>query len=176
MPIRENINELAESNLSYFDPSWDKALLGFVERAGDNRYVAACYGYQAMKAILKDKGCTPQQIYVRLGIVRNSMRDATSPIILTRSSRRPLWRIIREENYPIWDTLNKAILGLGYEGNTCGGVVYNKPLCTSLLQEAQSTNNDNATMDYAQALHFLDESIIPVSLGKYTPWFLTPVK
>ena len=66
--------------------------------------------------------------------------------------------------------------GIEYEKIIILGVVYNKILCSDLLQANQSTNNSNSSQDSAQATALLEEHIIPLDLGEYTPWFLTPVK
>lgn len=177
MSLQKRIQDLAGCDLSFLDPYWDAALLGFVERGnGALRHVRACYGYQSMKALLKDKYMTPQQLYAMINKQFNDFNLKNAPVILTRYKRVPLWDHIRENNYPVWESFNKAILGLGYIGWNCTGVIYNKLLCTDILQTNQSTNNDSALMDNAHAITHIEEHIIPLDLGEFTPWFLTPVK
>lgn len=178
MHKQKRVNETAGADLTYLPRDWDSALLGFVERGGSkNRHVHACYGYQAMKAVLlKERKLTPEQVYAHIKQVTNSLHGPDIPIILTRMKRQPMWDAIRRNKYPTWEYMNRAILGLGYAGWKCTGVVYSKSLCASILQEQQSTNNDNELQDYAQALTTIEDTLVPLDLGEFTPWFLTCVQ
>lgn len=177
MSLQKRIQEIAECDLTFLDSFWDPALLGFVERGnGQQRHKKACYGYQGMKALLKSKHMTPEQMYAHINNQFNSFSFKETPLVLKRYKRIPLWDLIRENNYPLWESMNKAILGLGFIGWQCTGVVYNKILCSDIVQANQSTNNDNVLLDSAQATALLEDHIIPLDLGEHTPWFLTPVK
>lgn len=177
MSLQKRIQEIAGCDLTFLDSFWDPALLGYVERGcGQRMHKKACYGYQSMKALLKSKHMSPQQLYAYINNQFNAFSFKETPLVLTRYKRVPLWDRIRENNYPTWELMNKAILGLGTVGWTCTGVVYNKILCSDLLQANQSTNNSNSSQDSAQATALLEEHIIPLDLGEHTPWFLTPVK
>lgn len=178
MSKQKRVSEAAGCDLTFLDPIWDSALLGFVEsgKIAANT-VKACYGYQALKAVLvKDKKYTPEQTYAYLRHLAFTSASDDYPMLLMRYTRRTLWSKIRQNNYPLWEHMNKAILGLGHNGLITEGVVYSKPICVSILQSKQSTNNNNELKDYAQALTTVEEGIIPIDLGHHTPWFLTPVQ
>lgn len=171
------INEIAGAELQFLPSEWDAALIGFAERGGSKtRHVKACYGYQAMKAVLKERKLSPEQVYARIQKVFNASSDINRPLLVMRMKRRPLWETIRRNKYPTWELLNKAIIGLGYDGWNCTGIVYSKPVSAGIIQSKQSTNNNDQLTDLAQAYELLDESLIPLDLGHATPWFVTPVQ
>lgn len=177
MHRQNRVTEAADCDLQFLPKEWDAAIIGFAERGGSKtRHVKACYGYQAMKAVLKERKLSPAQVYAHIQKVFNDYGDVTKPLLVTRMKRRPLWDAIRKNKYPIWELLNKAVIGLGYDGWNCTGVVYSKPVSATILQTKQSTNNNNQLTDLAQAYELLDNSIIPLDLGSFTPWFVTPVQ
>lgn len=176
MPDPSKVMELAECELKFLHPDWNSALLGFAERGTEEgRYVLPCYGYQALKAIASQKTSNPEEIYK---LITGAIYDAPKekPLIVTRYNHKALWRQVRLYKYPRWQYLDKAIIGLGREGWENSGLVYNKALCCDILVGNQSTLETNPMVLKANARKTLDETIIPVSLGDYSPWFVTQIK
>lgn len=171
---REKITEQVQADLKFLPDKWDRALLGYVERGGPGRHVLPCYGYQAAKAILKGIGYTPQAMYPTWNKTVSSMRG-NKPLTLYKYNNRELWKRITEGRLPRWELLDTAIIGLGQLGWEQKGLVYNKATCVDLFVKSQtSTRSDMlATVD---AITRLETNNIPVSLGEYTPWYLTPVQ
>lgn len=171
---REQIALQVNSSLSFLDDKWDQALIGYAESGAPGRHVLPCYGYQVLKTILRDKGMSPVQMYHHINTLVNSI-SGDKPLMLTKYNRSSLWKTIKDKNYPRWDLLDKAIIGLGSTGWDQRGIVYSKPLCIDLLAASQTSTNQIELLDTAATITQLETSIIPICLGEYTPWFVTPV-
>lgn len=168
---REKICNEIPYKLSFMDDSWDRALLGYAESGGRGRYVLPCYGYQAMKAILKAKGYDGIDSYVALQLMFREMPQEV-PLILTKVSRVPLWKEAADKKFMRWEALDKAVLGIGRLKYTTTGLVYSKPLCVNIL----ASTSKSGTNKLVTAINKLEEELIPVEAPNYTPWYLTPVK
>lgn len=172
---REKITDMANgADLEFLEDSWDNALIGLAESGAPGRAVLPCYGYQALKAILKDRGCNPAEMYARLQQLINSI-EYEKPLFLTKYKKKELWQIICAKNFPRWDSLDHAIIGLGKTGWDDRGVVYSKPLAVTTIMNNQSSTSENKLLETGETLRFLEAHIIPVCLGEYTPWFVTPI-
>lgn len=171
---REKITDIAEADLVFLDDTWDQALLGFAESGVKGRSILPCYGYQAFKAILRERGESPANIYLKIQHLINGM-PMEKPLVVTKFNRKELWNIIRAKNYPRWEQLDQAIIGLGKLGWVDKGIVYSKPLCITTMMNNQSTRDLNTMREIGHIATLIDSSIIPVSLGRYTPWFVTPI-
>lgn len=90
---RERIADIAEADLVFLDDTWDQALLGFAESGAKGRTVLPCYGYQAFKAILRERGSSPVEIYIKLQQLVNGMAGE-KPLVVTKFKRKELWQII----------------------------------------------------------------------------------
>lgn len=163
--------------MNFLHNEWDDALMGYVERAPDgDRGVTSCYGYQALKSMTNKKAKSPEEAYKMFSNLVYNTPKYNKPLIVSRLTRKALWDKIMKESLPRWEHLDKAIIGLGYAGWKLSGVVYNKNLCLELLRRDQSVNETNPMKIESSLREWLEESVIPISLGKHTPWFLTPVK
>lgn len=173
---REKIKELVSVDMQFLDDKVDSALLGYAERSGRNKYILPCYGYQAIKAILRRDGAYGAGLYSKMQLLFSNMRSDDMPAVLYKMQHDELWKTINSKNLPRWDGLDVAIIGLGKIGwHKPTGVMYSVPLCVHCLS-ANSTDGSNGSNSTMNAMRKLTENIIPVSLGNYTPWFLTPVK
>lgn len=171
---REKIAEIADADLVFLDDTWDQALLGFAESGAKGRTVLPCYGYQAFKAILRERGSSPVEIYIKLQQLVNGM-TGEKPLVVTKFKRKELWQIIHAKNYPRWEQLDQAIIGLGKTGWTDKGIVYSKPLCITTMMNNQRTGDPNKMKEIGQITSLIDSSIVSIDLGPYTPWFVTPI-
>ena len=173
---REKITELVSVDMTFLDDSMDQALLGYTERSGRNKYILPCYGYQALKALLRRNGASGASMYAELQLLFAKMHKTDMPAVLYKMNHDELWKAINGKKFPRWDGLDAAIIGLGKIGcHLPVGVMYSVPLCVQCLS-MNSTDGSTGSNSTINALHKLSESITPVSLGDYTPWFLTPVK
>lgn len=173
---REKIAELVSVDMTFLDDKMDSALLGYVERSGRNKYILPCYGYQAIKAILRRDGAYGADLYAEMRLLFSKIHSWSMPAVLFKMKHDELWKTINSRKLPRWDGLDAAIVGLGKIGDHRPvGVMYNVPLCVHCLS-MNSTDGSNGSNSTINAMRKLTENIIPVSLGDYTPWFLTPVK
>lgn len=161
------LNELAGEQLKFASPEWNAALLGFVENWAGTKL--PCYGYQALKASIATK-YKPADMYRVLNTFTNE-----GHFILHRLSSKALWSYVLDTRLPRWESLDRAALGLGYRNYNVLGLVYNRTLCISEIAAIQAVSDENPMANYAQAVEFITDNIIPNSLGTRTPWYLTPV-
>lgn len=175
---QKNIVEQCEdvSPNDFLDEFWDPALIGYAERGGPGRFVLPAYGYQAMKALLKDKAYTPKQMYAILYKTLSKPTLGKRPLIVTKYNGSTLWNKIKEGEYPRWENLDKAIIGIGSTSFGAHGVCYLKNRCTEILQETSSSLSDNQWRNLLDTLYKLDNTIIAASLGEKSPWFVTSIK
>lgn len=158
-------------------PRWaDKALIGFAERAGaDGRIVsAACYGYQAMKAVLREMDERPDGMYRTLA----SARFTPGILVLYKYAKSALWSTVQARGLHRWELLDSALLGVGEMSGVPDAVVYSTPISTNVLAAAQRWSDEGAaggTTPSLHALRMLENTVLPVHIGPDTPWFLTPV-
>lgn len=173
---REKIDEQVSVKMNYLSDSVDAALLGYVERGGRNKYILPCYGYQAIKAILRASGASGPVMYAKIQALFSKKYSSELPVILVKMNHTELWRTINAKKYPRWEGLDSAIIGLGKIGpHEPTGIVYNKPGCINCLTVNSSDGSDGSNA-ILNAIRMMDENITPVTLGQYTPWYLTPVK
>lgn len=178
---RQSIIELSDnaiSNIDFIDPLWDPALIGYACKGGDKDYLIPVYGYQAMKAVLLEKSITPQQMYSLLYRTITGVKcEGKKPLLFSRYSGNSLWWKIQEDNYPRWEYLDKAIVGLGsIIGGNESGICYSKQLCIEILQNTSSSLSSNHWENYLANSYKLDNTIINVSLGDHSPFFITHIK
>lgn len=180
MTKREKIENSLPSGVSlskyYLDDSLDKALLGYVERGGGSNYLLPCYGYQAIKAVLKEQNYSGAEMYEKMKELIPYSDNVALPLILTKYKKEDLWAKIRSLKLNRWEGLNSAIIGLGTIGYRNTGVVYNKVLCVEVLEDTSSGLSSNESDDVISSIRKLEENLVPVDVGKYTPWYLTPIK
>lgn len=170
---REKISEALSYDLKFMDDKWDKALLGYAESGGPGRYILPCYGYQALKAMLRDVGYDGENTYVALQLMMREMPDE-APLILTKLNRNELWQTARRERFMRWESLDNAVLGIGKIRYKTTGLVYSKPLCIDILTKTSAATDRNSKV--LNAINKLEEEVIPVEAPKYTPWYLTPIR
>lgn len=173
MLIREKITDALSYTLQFMDDKWDRALLGYAESGGPGRYILPCYGYQAMKAILKEQGYDSVNTYTALQLMMRDMPDE-APLILTKVNRSAMWERANKEGFMRWDTLDNAVLGIGRIKYNTTGLIYSKPLCIDILMKNSAAQDKNARV--LSAINKLEEELIPVEAPRYTPWYLTPIK
>jgi hypothetical protein len=170
---REKITETLSYDLQFMDDRWDRALLGYAESGGPGRYVLPCYGYQAMKAILRDIGYYGEDAYVALQVMmRNMPKEA--PLILTKLNRKDLWKTASDSGFMRWESLDNAVLGVGKIKYKTTGLIYSRPLCIDILSTTSAAVDRNTKL--LNAINKLEEELIPVEAPRYTPWYLTPIK
>lgn len=171
MRKQDKIQSELSTPLAFLDGALDSALLGYVENAGGE--VLPCYGYQALKAVLKAQDPKPESLYRKMEKVYREMEEKR-PMLLIRMSPDLLWSLIEKEGYPHWEQLGRAILGLGTAAYDKKGLVYSKPLCAQTLAGNSSADTDVKALE--AALSKLETSIYPIHLGEHTPYYLTPVR
>lgn len=169
------IAECPEIKLEFFDSQWDSALIGYAERGGPGRYVLPVYGYQAMKALLKEKESNSKKIYALLHKTLSDPMPGRRPLVLTSCGGKALWKRISNMAYPRWEHLDKAIIGIGGSGFSQNGVCYNKSKCIEELRRITTPICENEIQEWLR-LNKLIETIVHSSLGENTPWFITSVK
>lgn len=160
----------------FLDTFWDSALIGYAERGGPGKFVLPVYGYQAMKAVLNNKNYTPRQTYSILYKTLSQPILGRRPLLLKKYNSKTLWDRIKVENYPRWEYLDKAILGLGSANFGMQGICYNKQKCIDILQSISSSSSDNNWRNFLDMSYKLDNTIISISLGEKSPWFITYIK
>jgi hypothetical protein len=160
----------------FLDSYWDKALIGYAERGGPGRFVLPAYGYQAMKALLKDQEYTPKQVYALLYKTLSAPVLGKRPLVVTKYNGDTLWKKIRNEKYPIWENLDKAIIGIGSTSFGSQGVCYLKNKCIDILQNTSSSLSDDQWRNFLDTSYKLDNTIVAASLGEKSPWFVTLIK
>lgn len=176
MHKKSRILEIASCDLNFLPNEFDEAILGIAEQGSSNNgNIRVCYGYQAIKSILGSNKITPLEIYARIHYLFSNISDSLPPIILMKFKRKPLWNIITNNRFPIWESLNKAILGLCYDKWEYTGVIYNKQTCINIIDSKQITASNDPLDGTLQALNLVENDIIPVHLGKNSPWFLTKI-
>lgn len=176
MDKQADINETADKKLTYLDSEFDQALLGFAERGGEHGGVttAACYGYQAMKALLRSRGVNDDIMYAKLTAACNT----PGVLILYKISRNAIWDFVVENRLHRWELLDRAVAGIGRYPGKDFAVVYSRPNSALVLASAQRWSSDNGVGDGLglQSGSMLDHTVVPVYLGAKTPWFMTPVR
>ena len=178
---RQTIIELSDNainDIDFIDPIWDGALIGYACRGGYKEYIIPVYGYQAMKAVLIEKGFTPSQMYsILYNVITSTKVEGNSPLLFSKYSGKSLWWKIQEDNLPRWEYLDKAIVGIGstFDGKY-NGICYSKQLCVDILQNTSSSLSSNHWENYLANNYKLDNTIINVSLGDNTPFFITHIK
>lgn len=170
---REKISNELSFDLKFMDDRWDKALLGYAESGGPGRYILPCYGYQALKAILRERGYDGRDTYTALQVMYSEM-PSEPPLILSKLNRTDLWKKATSNNYMRWESLDSAVLGIGKIKYTTTGLVYSKPLCIDLLARNCAATDKNTKL--VNAINKLEEELIPVEAPEYTPWYLTPIR
>lgn len=169
---REQIEEEVSYDLKFLDDKWDAALLGYAQSGGPGRHILPCYGYQALKAIIRSSGISDgTDTYIAMQLLYNSM-PIEAPLVLTKLTRPVLWNEAKSKNFMRWESLDNAVLGIGKLKYTTTGLVYSKPLCVDILAKTSKAKGNNTV----NAIHKLEEELIPVAAQRYTPWYLTPVK
>lgn len=169
------VEDIAGKELQHL-PKWaDSALIGFAEREGDSgREVSACYGYQALKAVLRDEGYTGADAYRMAGTVRYT----PGVLLLYKYSRAALWHKVYAEGLHRWEMLDSAVLGIGEQSGKDCAVVYSLPACINVLASVQRWSDEGLsgdTVPTVHALRMIDHTIASVYIGPDTPWLLTPV-
>ena len=171
---RERADDVSGLKLAYL-PDWaDKALIGFAQRANSNGTIdtVACYGYQALKAVLRDAGYDLADMYRVLSICR------TTPgvLMLYKYSRKELWGSIAANGLHRWELLDSAVLGIGRAVGEADAVVYSLPLSTTVLSNVQRWSSENSYTGLnavLQAGRMLDNTVLNTYIGPDTPWFAT---
>lgn len=163
---KDVIQTIADPECSYMEDRWDSALLGFVEMAAgkDEIKTVPCYGYQAMKVLLKDK---------HYPTIYNDVRRAINTydgLILHKLNSQSMWNHILASKFPRWEHLDKAVIGVLYRGWTPVGVCYNKPMCESIIEDTHA-----AVVNPNNKAYTILASLIPLYLGDHTPGYLTPI-
>lgn len=180
MTKREKLIAEADADLErYLLPKEvDGALLGYAERGGKGRYVLPCYGYQAIKAILKSEGFSGINLYAKLREILDYNSRVDFPLMLTKYNKRELWKIVKEGKFTRWEGLDYAALGIGSIGYNTTGLVYSKPGCVEILNDTSSglSSSESESDNIVYAIKKLEESLIPVDTGEHNPWYLTPIK
>lgn len=169
---REKITEAVSCDLQFMDDRWDKALLGYAESGGPGRYILPCYGYQVMKSLLMGSGKYGGDLYVDLQLMMKDMPHE-APLILTKINRSSLWRTAEAERFMRWESLDRAVLGVGRIKYKTTGLIYSKPLCVDVLASTSAAADRNTKI--LNAINKLEEELIPVEAPRYTPWYLTPI-
>lgn len=163
--------EIAETPLIFLDKKWDKALLGFAEKiTNKGKVVKACYGYQALKALLQHKHHT--EIYGELRRITNN-KDI---IVLHKMSVKALWNTIYDSKFPRWELLDSAVIGLVYHGWACDGVCYSKTAAINCITENHALKEQSEFQQEVHSTTMLESSILPLYLGENSPWYLTPIQ
>lgn len=172
MTLKDRINEAAGMDLSYLSDRCDEFLIGYAELGGRTRTVA-CYGYQAAKAALTSRYEDPARMYVELQTVLVEA-ESSDVLMLTRYSRKELWRRIFEKAYNRWELMDNAVVGIGTLRNDVPRIVYNKALCVDVL--LGSTAVQDTARALTDAVTYVEDKVIGVDLGDNSAWFLTQVK
>lgn len=171
MTKADRVRDLVTAPLEFLDVKWDKALLGFAEKITDTgKIVKPCYGYQALKALLKHKHYIDAYGELRRLI---SNREV---VILHKINTKSLWSSIYDSKFPRWELLDSAILGLIYSGWECCGICYNKMTVINCLTENHALKEQSEFQQEVHSTTMLESSILPLYLGEYSPWYLTPIQ
>lgn len=177
MSRQSRIQEMAGTDLPFFPFKWDGALIGYAVRGTvEGLYYTSCYGYQALKTIIAKQTSSPEEAYKTYGKLIFSCNAPDYPLVVTRYNSRSLWKMITAKEFPRWEHLDKAIIGLGTEGWNDSGIVYNRQLCLDIMRRDQATAETNPMKITAELATRLDTEIIPTNLGDKSPWFITHVK
>lgn len=156
---------------------WNDTLIGYAIRGGYKDIVIPVYGYQAIKALLKDKGFPPAQAYSLIHLLFTNKLDCEyQPAILYRYTSKPLWQKINNEAYPRWEYLDRAIVGLISTLDGDKGIAYSKTLCVEILQNTSSSISNNYWENYLANNYKLENTVINLSLGDKSPFFITQIK
>lgn len=172
----QTVEDIAGKRLSRL-PEWaDKALIGFAERTGEDGRLStvACYGYQAMKAALRELNMHPSSLYMML----SAARFTPGVLVLYKYNKPSLWNIVHSKGMHRWELLDAALLGVGEMSGSSDSVVYSTPISTNILATAQRWSDEGVSggmMPSVHALRMLENTVLPVHIGPDTPWFLTPV-
>ena len=171
--IRDRIIDVAEDDsLRFMSSRYDKGLLGYVEEGGLGKKMA-CYGYQAVKAVLGESRATPERMYAELRLMEAD-DEFENVMLLTRYRPRVLWEIAGECRFKRWESLDRAAIGIGSIGYDEVGIVYNKALCLDILKFNSTPMSGEGSYDYIT--DFFNRSVMSVNLADSTPYFLTQVK
>lgn len=174
MALRDRVTELAGIDLEYLPSQCDSFLLGFAQRGGSSRPLA-CYGYQAAKAALWERYKDVRRLYAELQVLGNFYLDA-DVLWVVRYARKEMWRMIAEAGYKRWESLDRAVIGIGSVRGEVSGLVYNKSLCVDILRsDTVASVQDNARRQL-DAISFIEDKVVGLDLCEYSPWFLTHVK
>lgn len=171
---RERADDISGITLEYL-PDWaDKAIIGFAQRANSEGGVdtVACYGYQALKAVLRDAGYDVGDMYRILSMCRNT----PGILMLYKYSRKELWNAIVSNGPHRWELLDSAVLGIGRAPGEPDAVVYSMPLSTTVLSSVQRWSSENSYTGLnavLQAGRMLDNTVLNTYIGPDTPWFAT---
>lgn len=180
MTKREKIESELPENISldkyYLDDILDTAILGYAERGGGSKYLLPCYGYQAIKAVLKSKGYYGSKLYSKLKELLPFSSDKHLPLILNKYNKKELWSTVRKLKLNRWEGLDSAVLGIGTIGYKNVGIVYSKSLCIEVLEDTSSGLSTMHSDDLVSSIRKLEENLVPMDVGKYTPWYLTSIK
>jgi hypothetical protein len=178
MSIREQISARAAAKLEFLPEMYDSALVGYVERGTKgSRHVVACYAYQAMKAVLlRTKKMDALSVFATLKKELSDYRCAYRPVILKKVRQDQLRELIRSKKYVTIQMMNRAIKGIAYSNCEYNGFVYDKEQCIQILKANQSTGNNSDEEDYRQAAFTVENDLVSMHCGRYTPWFLTYIK
>lgn len=168
MSRQTNIQDTCPKPLVFLDSFWDDALTGYAETY-DGR-VKPCYVYQAAKCILKKYDV--REKYKKL-LELGAGDDA--PLVLSLYKPKFLWNKIAAEKLPKWENLNLAIMGIGSVGYDEHFVVYSVPLCTEIMELIQ-TPIGTEMENLRNIINFIEKDIVPVPLGKNSPWYVHPIK
>lgn len=171
----DRVSDIAGSDFMFLPQEMDQALIGFVERGSERPGTVekyACYGYQAMKAVMKHFKTDGDVMYARLAVLCNT----PGVVILHKLARKPLWDRIYSNRMKRWELLDSAIVGIGDKPGCDMAVVYSKPLSNVVLSSVQRWSDESAGNLGLKASAMLDNTVAPSYLGAGTPWFLTPVQ
>lgn len=174
MTRRDRTDEAAGAKLTYLPEHCDRFLLGYVERSGGEEKLA-CYGYQAAKAHLHELYSDSRRLYAELQLLE-SEQNSDSVMWLFRYARKELWSRINETGYKRWESLDRAVIGIGAVKRVEQGIVYNKALCVDILNSDTAASVLTPGRTQLDAINFVEEKIVKVDLQEGSPWFLTHIK
>lgn len=155
---RQRLETMYEEDLEFASDEFDQFIVGVA--CSKDRYKVV-YSWNAAKA-----GAGASEVYEGL---RHLIPGGW--LLLHSWSWKTTWQLIESMRLPRWEQLDKAVIGLTGNDNTC--IVYSFPLALNeMIRAHASTLEEDLRFSM---LGWLEKRVLPVDLGPHTPWFVTPL-
>lgn len=170
--MREELVQACEEPLQFLDPRWDPALLGWGARAIDGPVVL--YSYQKLL------GCAeggPIERFQQVNqLFKQEWDEPSVPICLVPIPPGHFWKEVRAKRLPVWDRMNRAIMGVGFQLCSRGVsmTVYSWETCIEISIRETRTVDETPEEFLHNTIEWFDHSIIQANLGPSTPLFVYP--